>query len=857
MDSLKNISLQKIHMTKSRLQLIWFYDRIVLKRPWFVILIILAVLAFLGYRAKDFRLDASAETLVLDNDEDLRYLRVINSRYGEADFLVIAYTPKEDLFSPETLANIKKLQNELSSLDRVSSVVSILELPLIESPPVPIKELASTIMTLESPGIDMDLAALEFQSSPVYKNLLVSQDLKTTALQIRFFDDEVYHNLLTRRNNLREIMAGKNFTAADENELRDVSEQFQKHRDMMKSIWHHDVSTIRAIMDKYRQDADLFLGGVNMIADDMISFIKNDLKLFGIGVLFFLIVTLKIIFKELRWIVLPLLCCGFSAVAMMGLLGMFGWEVTVISSNFISLQLIITMAISIHLIVRFRELHALNPEAGHKQNVLDTACLMLRPCVYAALTTIAGFGSLVLSDILPVINFGWMMIGGVSVSLILTFLFFPAGLMLFKKDRQVPTEGLQLSLSLVLARFTEKHGSLIIIVCCIALVLSVIGISRLHVENAFINYFKKSTEIYQGMKVIDQNLGGTTPLDVVVDFENPENSDQIAEPETPSEFDDEFDEFDEFDEAEDDDKYWFTSDKIARIVEIHDYLDNLPETGKVLSLGAMMKLAEKLNDGLPLDNFQLALLFGSIPEAYKKIILKPFVSIENDQVRFSVRIKDSEESLRRNELLNRIQSDLVNKLGLKEDHFRLTGMLVLYNNMLQSLFNSQIRTLGTVVFVLICMFLVLFRSLKIALIAIFPNLMSIGVVLGFMGWMNIPLDMMTITIAAISVGIAVDDTIHYIHRFELEFAKDGNYINAVYRCHGSIGYAMYYTTLTIIIGFSILVLSNFIPSIYFGLLTGLAMFIALIAALTLLPQLLIFFKPYGENVEVITDSGKM
>jgi predicted RND superfamily exporter protein len=378
--------------------------------------------------------------------------------------------------------------------------------------------------------------------------------------------------------------------------------------------------------------------------------------------------------------------------------------------------------------------------------------------------------------------------------------------------------------------------------------VSAVGISRLAVENSFIDYFKNTTEIYQGMKVIDQDLGGTTPLDVIIELDEPEALAQKVAPETDAQNGDEFDEFDEFDEAQDKDKYWFTSDKMAQVKKIHDYLDGLPETGKVLSLETIMKIAEKLNNGKPLDNFTLALLYTKIPDKSKGTVLKPYVSVEHNEVRFSIRVRDSEKSLKRDKLLKKIRHDLISKLGLKEEHTHLAGMLVLYNNMLQSLFSSQILTLGVVVLALMSMFLILFRSLKIALIAISPNLLSIGVVLGAMGWLNIPLDMMTITIAAISVGIAVDDTIHYIHRFKHEFRVDRNYIKTVHRCHGTIGHAMYYTSVTIIIGFSILVLSNFIPSIYFGLLTGLAMLIALIAALTLLPQLLVVFKPFGPEV---------
>jgi len=822
-----------------------FFDKVILKRPGLVIIFILAVVSFLGYKAKDFRLDASAETLVLQNDEDLRYSRLIASRYGLQEYLVMTYAPEGDLFSENVLSNLSRLRDELKRMERVSSVVSILDVPLLESPPVPIKELAANIQTLESQTVDKKLAKIEFKSSPLYQNLLVSPDLKTTALLIYLPNDDIYRDLLARRNDFQEKKAAGPLTAEEGAEFRKVTEQFRNHRDKMKKVRHQDIAEIRSIMDSFRQDAQLFLGGVSMVADDLISFIKNDLKVFGLGVLFFLILTLGIIFRKIRWIFLPILCCAFSAIAMMGLLGLFDWEVTVISSNFISLQLIITMAITIHLIVRYRELSLKNPDAGQRELILDTVRLKMKPCLYAALTTIAGFGSLLICDILPVITFGWMMSAGISVSLVMTFLLFPSVSMLTSKESLRPGKKSRFSLTPFLAGFTQKHGPFILALSCIAFILSAIGISRLMVENSFIDYFKHTTEIYQGMKVIDQNLGGTTPLDVIVDFEEVAASVPDMASETETEDGDEFDEFDEFDEAESKNKYWFTSAKMARVVTVHNYLDSMPETGKILSLGTMMKVAEKLNDGKPLDNFQLALLYTELPEKFQKMVLKPYVSVENNEVRFSIRVRDSEKSLRRNELLKKIRHDLVNKLNLKKEHVHLSGMLVLYNNMLQSLFRSQILTLGVVILALMGMFIILFRSLKIALIAILPNLLSIGVVLGVMGWFNFPLDMMTITIASISVGIAVDDTIHYIHRFTHEFQIDRDYIMTMHRCHGSIGHAMFYTSVTIIIGFSILVLSNFIPSIYFGLLTGLAMLIALIASLTLLPQLIVVFKPFG------------
>jgi predicted RND superfamily exporter protein len=836
-------------MTKLHALLIRFFDRFVLEHPKKVIICLLVVISFLGYKAKDFKLDASAETLVLENDEDLQYTRLINSRYGQNEYLFLTYTPRGDLFSEKTLKTLARLRDELKQLKGVRSVVSILDVPLLESPPVAIKELAGNMKTLESETVDRNLARIEFKISPLYQNLLISPNLKTTALQINLPIDHVYRDLLSRRNHLRAKHAQGSLTADQAAEYKKVSRQFQQHRDAMRRDRHRLITAIRTIMDKYRQEADLFLGGVSMIADDLISFIKSDLKIFGLGVLFFLIVTLAVIFKRSRWILLPILCCALSALSMIGLLGLFGWEVTVISSNFISLQLIITMAIAIHLVVRYRELHSNHPQTNQRKLILDTVRLKFKPCLYAALTTIAGFGSLVLCDILPVINFGWMMIGGIAVSLIITFLIFPTGLLLLKKDSPPTGRNGRPTLTALLARLTEARGSTILIVGCLTFITSMIGISKLEVENSFIDYFKESTEIYQGMKVIDQHLGGTTPLDVVIDLGEPSKTAATTASGAGKAGDREFAEFDEFDQVKDDAKYWFTTDKMAQVTKIHEYLDSLKETGKVLSLATLLKIGERLNNGKPLDNFMLALLYSKMPAKFKSMLLKPYVSVENNQIRFSVRVRDSEKTLKRNLLLKRIHHDLTGQLGIKKDNIHLTGLLVLYNNMLQSLFDSQILTLGITSLALMGMFLILFRSVKIALIALFPNLLSIAVVLGVMGWLGVPLDMMTITIAAISIGIAVDNSIHYIHRYKQEFEVDRNYLQTMHRCHGSIGNALYFTSLTIIIGFSILSLSNFIPSIYFGLLTGLAMLIALFGALTLLPELLIFIKPLGPEMK--------
>ena len=572
----------------------------------------------------------------------------------------------------------------------------------------------------------------------------------------------------------------------------------------------------------------------------MVTFIKNDLLVFGIGVFVFLVVMLSIIFRKPRWVILPLLSCAFAGTLMIGLLGLVGWNVTVISSNFISLMLIITMSMNVHLVVRYRQLRNDLPDFNQQDLVMEMASKMVWPCFYTALTTIMAFGSLVVSGIKPVIDFGWMMTIGLTVTFVTTFLLFPALLVLMKKPEleQDKLDGFQMMHTLSV--FTVNHGNKILLLSVVLVVVSGIGISKLEVENSFIDYFSKDTEIYRGLKLIDDKLGGTTSLDIILKFEEePEEelSGDLADEEDDFNFD--FGGGAEGDPAD----YWFTPDKLDDVKKIHDYLEGLPAVGKVLSLASLIRVGEDVNQG-EFDAFELAIVYKRMPEDLKSSMIDPYISIEDNEARINLRILDSLENLRRKELLEQIHSDLTGKLGFSEDRIAISGLLVLYNNMLQSLFKSQILTLGVVMVGIALMLLVLFRSVPLAIIGIIPNILAAGIILGLMGWFRIPLDMMTITIAAITIGIAVDNSIHYIYRFREEFARKQDYIETLHYCHANIGKAVFYTAVTIIVGFSILVMSNFIPTIYFGLLTAFAMLVAFFAALTLLPKLILIWEPF-------------
>ncbi|RXK08175.1 efflux RND transporter permease subunit [Halarcobacter bivalviorum] len=819
------------------------FDLTVIKHPFKTVFILLLGVIFLGYYSTKLEIDASSETLLLDNDKDLQFARKVSKLYYNPDFLLITYSPKEDLLSEESLKTLKKLSNELIKLENIDSVTSILNVPLLQSPVQKLSKLVDNVRTLEKSNPNKELVKKEFLESEIYKNALVSADFKTTALVLNLKENKEYFNFIDKRKELLDKKRANTISKEELVKLNQIQIDFKKFRDIQRAENSQTISEIRDIISKYQNEASLFLGGVNMIADDIITFVKNDLVIYGSTLILLLIFILWIIFKQSIWITLPLLICILSVVSTAGALGFFAWEVTVISSNFIALQLIITISIVLHLIVRYRELSSKYKHASQYKLVINTILSKLNPSFFAIITTIAGFGSLVLSGIQPVKNLGWMMSTGIAISLLIAFIVFPAVLILLKRVNSTKESNFKLNTISISTYLVENHGRKIILGSILVVIFSLTGTTKLIVENSFINYFKESTQIYKGMKVIDENLGGTTPLDVVLTFKEEKQEKKEEKKEESS-----FDSFeDEFAIDSNDKQYWFTKDKLDAITRVHNYLETIDEIGKVQSLATLTKVGKLLNEGKELDSFTLALLYNKLPQEYKKIILSPYINIENNQARITTRIIDSNPELRRDELLKKINSELPEVINSSNIEFRLSNLMVLYNNMLQSLFDSQIKTLGFVVVILFIMFLILFRSVLIATIAILVNIVPISIIFGIMGWLNIPLDIMTITIAAISIGIGVDDTIHYIHRFHEEYKKDHNYLEAMKRSHESIGYAMTYTSLVVIVGFSILVLSNLIPTIYFGLLTVIVMATMLSSALLLLPKLLILLKPYGDK----------
>lgn len=811
------------------------YKKIILDHPLasLVVVILLTVLA--ASQLYKFRLDASGESLVLENDQSLEYYRQVNEKYGSDDFLIITWQPNKGLMSDESIEGLKSLTSELNKVQTVSGINSILNVPLLEGLTLDTDALGDEIPTLESRDINREEALQEFTSSPIYKNLLVGEDGTTSAVQINFERDEEYFSLLSARDELRARATKKELSTEEQVKLERLEADFDSYSKKVSVRTSNIITEVRTIMEDYRGIATMHLGGISMITNDMLTFIQHDITVFGIGIMLFIMLALFVFFGKVRWVVLPLFSCIVTVVMLAGLLSFLDWRITVISSNFPSILLIVILALNVHLAVYYRDFISSAPESSQELRVSTTLKTMFWPCFYTALTTVVAFISLLISGIRPVIDFGWIMTIGIVLGFVVTFVIFPSFIQLLKQDTHTSGTSITYKITHWIYNFTVNFKAVIFVATVAIIAFSAYGITQLKVENRFIDYFKPSTEIYQGMTVIDQKLGGTTPLDIVID--KGEESSLVAD----DEFEDEFG--DDFDSGIYDAGYWFTGAKLKQVEQIHDYIDGLDVTGKVQSIATYSKVLEKMNGGEYPDELTLSLVHQKTPEEVRSVLMDPYLSEDGSQIRINIRVQETNHDLKRAELINNINDYIVEEAGISQDRVHFTGMLVLYNNMLESLFDSQIKTIGAVYLAILLMFIVLFRSVVLAVLATIPNALSAALVLGIMGWMGVPMDMMTITIAAIVIGIAVDNSIHYVHRFRAEFQKDHNYLETMKRCHGSIGKAIYYTGVTVIFGFAILALSEFIPSIYFGLLTGLAMAVALFLNLTLLPLMLITMKP--------------
>ena len=786
----------------------------------FAIISILIVLISINF-TKNFKLDASSDTLILKEDKTFKYYEYYSKIFPNKNFLVLAIKSNKQIDS-DYIEKINFITDKIDNLQNIDSTFSIVDAPILLLNKLKISELNSdNIENINNTENDLNKILDEFSKSPIFSDQIINSNKNISAIIIYIKKNKKIDKL-----------------------LNDKDYKIEKEKNLIEK--EKLIKEIRIIINEQKDDYEYFLGGIDMIASDTINFIKNDIIIFSIAVIILIIFVLLIIYRDLKWVMIPLISTTSAVIIMIGIIGFFQWEITAISSNFISIMIILSISMNIHIINNYKINYFIEKKSG---KIIITIKEMFLPCLYTVLTTIVAFGSLLLSNIKPIEDFGSIMIVALIIIFISSFTILPLLISYLPKINN--NKNINFNILNKLYILSVNHSKKIILINIFILLVSVYGINKLSVENSFINYFKSNTEIYKGMKLIDQELGGTTPIDILIKFKNDTefknskidlidliNLDNELDSNNEIGLDDELNLELELLEGGDQNN-WFSKEKINTIKKIHEYLESKKEIGKTQSLHSLIMMGNLINKN-ELSIFELSILYEKIPNNYKEMLIDPYLSIDKNMIKISARVRDSYE-IDRNNLILDINNFITNEFDNIED-FKTNGLLVLYNNMLQSLFNSQIKSFGIILIAIFFMFLILFKSIKLSFIGMIPNIIASTFILGLIGLLSIPLDIMTITIAAITIGIAVDNTIHYIYRINKNDTNIKSIKKLIESTHNNVGNAVLTTSLTIASGFSVLTLSNFIPTIMFGVFTSLAMLIAMIGVLITLPSILYKFK---------------
>lgn len=758
----------------------------VLRHPAVAMTLLLLICALAAAFATRLTFDAGSETLVVEGDPEFAEYVALGQRFPSDDYLFITVTPRPPLFEPRNLQLIQELQQDIDKLPGVLRTLSIATVPILRGD-------GTTSLTAQ-PELLEDAEAY-FRGNRMFAGQLVSEDGNSAAIQTI----------------LQSSTEG--FTQQDRAQL---------------------IADLRALREDFADRAELEFAGVPLIAHDMMAYLRADVRNFGIAAALMIGAALFIFFRRLRWVVLCASNATMAIILVVGLLGALGTPISVVSGNFISLLAIISISLTIHLVVRFRELMRTHPEQEHFERVRETMYSKFAPCFYTAATTIVAFTSLLTSGIPPVEDFGWMMAVGVVCAFIVTYVFFPCMLLLLGPGKPSKTLHKPMRLSIWLGVQAQRlQGRIVLGAFGIAL-LAGLGIAQLSLNSHFSQYFKSDSDIRRGLEFVDAQFGGVLPLDIVVTYAPFEEAEL-------SEDDDFFFEDSDSATAEFPQSAWFSSSKVSELQRLTDYLIDRADVGSAISFAQLAELAANLNENKALDDVQLALMV-TLLGAGRESLLGPYANPESGEMRITVRMREQTATAEYQTVVNELEQFAEESLNITSDRVATTGMFVLFGQSIRQLYESQRDTLIYVVIATLIMFIVLLRSVALGLVALSVNLLAAACVLAHMGYAGIPMDMMTITIAAITIGIGVDDAFHYLHRYREERSRGQTPTEAVTAVHASIGRAIYFTSVTVIAGFSLLALSNFVPTIYFGMLTAMAMAIALLANLLLLPALLLLLE---------------
>tara|TARA_R110002050_G_scaffold276633_2_gene421893 strand:+ start:558 stop:2960 length:2403 start_codon:yes stop_codon:yes gene_type:complete len=777
----------------------------------------------LAWQARKFEINASADTLLVDNNKHFLLTQLANQRYGSEEFILIAYKPKVDsVFDEKTLTMVADISKKITEIDRVKKVNSIVNVPIFTAT----NNVSADVnkLTWEEQKFPKDKLLLSLKNHPLYEDLLINREQTALSLQVIFKNNPELSQLNNKIINIKKNLLTRELNEQEQKTVTELKKQRANLNKKLEEKRINEIEEIRALLKPYQNDGEFYLGGNNLLSYELIKIIQNDLVLFGSAILCLVILILSYLFRQLSWVLLPIVCCATSVIITVGLLAALEFKVTVISANVFALQIILSLAMIIHLIVHYQELVTKHKDWSHKKLVLKTIMQKINPCFYAGLTTTIGFGSLIFSGVQPVISFGWMMVVAMLVSFFVSLVFFPALLIAFfgKQSHVAKHKVVEKSMAWLATTVGEQPKKIIVV----SFILTAIGLGGcllLTAENSFLNYFDESTDVRKELTFIDKQFGGSTPFDLLYDIPQ----DQIKQ------------------------DLIISADAVQTITSIQNMLVEQKAIGAITSLSDFTKIAQVVN-GKPLTEYELTALYKSLDADLQQDLFGAYFSKKDNQVRISMRVQDSTENLNRADLLATIHKELA-ALGIEKEEYTLTSLFILYENILSRLVDSQILTLIIVYSAMAITLMIIFSSFKVALIALVPNFITTSVIMGVMGIFAIPLDLMTITIAAVAMGISMDDTIHYVHRYLDEFKATDHKNNKsdkedyVLKTNVSVGYALIYTTTIIVVGFGSLVFSNFVPSMLFGLLTSVAMIVALLTDITTLPVMLKKYIKSNEN----------
>ncbi|GHE77571.1 efflux RND transporter permease subunit [Thalassotalea profundi] len=762
-----------------------------------------------AWQAKNFEIDASADTLLVDNNKHYILTQLADQRYGSEEFILIAFKPNNNaLFATDNLNTLSNIGKEIETISRVKQVKSIANMPIFSAADSVSADIQN--FTWEKQKFDEATLSLSLKMHPLYEGLLVNKAQTALSLQVVFKTDPNLEKINYDIIDIKRHLLTRELTDDELDLLEQLKQQQQSFNKQLEQTRLDEIEKIRAALVPYKAKGEFYLGGNNLLSYELIQIIQSDLVLFGSLIFLVVILLLWFLFRQISWVILPIICCATSVVITIGLLAALNFKVTVISANVFALQIILSLAMIIHLIVHYQELVAKHSDWPHKKLILHTIKQKIKPCFYAGLTTTIGFGSLIFSGVQPVISFGWMMVVAMVVSFIVSLSFFPALLFaLFKKQAFVKNHKLLESSMSTMADFIKAQPKKVLVISVLVTAIGAFGCLKLTAENSFLNYFSEETDVRQELTFIDQEFGGSTSFDVLLNIPEEQISANLV----------------------------ISASAVQTVTAIQNMLAQQQAIGVITSIADFTRIAQVVN-GKPLTEYELTALYKSLDTDLQQELFGAYFSEKDNQVRISMRVQDSTQDLNRADLLQNIHTEL-SALGLKEKDYTLTGLFILYQDVLSRLVDSQVLTILIVYGAMAITLMIIFSSLKVACIALIPNLITTLVIMGILGLFSIPLDLMTITIAAVAMGISMDDTIHYIHRYleERKLDKTGDK-EWVKRTNLSVGYALIYTTSVIVIGFGTLVFSNFVPSMLFGLLTSVAMIVALVTDITTLPVLL-------------------